>query len=241
MIDVAQQAVGVSFADNVWARRVVNIQNDLLRQYVQWQFQWADTTGGGCEDCEVRSNYIISGFEAFKATRRQVHPAERHQRAHGDERLGRLADRRRRPAIHANSLHPESDRNAASPHHAIINVNTNTESRRKSRWAASSVTANYAVGLRERAQRLASGHHRQRRQPEHPHRERDLPCARLQEADRFQWRSGPELHRTEHNRRWHGRRGTPEPGRANIFIQRGRGENCSAQVVEASGDPPAVK
>jgi hypothetical protein len=25
--------------------------------------------------------------------------------------------------------------------------------------------------------------------------------------------------------------GRPEPGRANIFIQRGRGENCSARVI----------
>ena len=59
VIDVAQQAVGVSFADNVWGKRVENIQNDPMRQYVQWQFQWCDTTGGGCEDCEVRSTYVI--------------------------------------------------------------------------------------------------------------------------------------------------------------------------------------
>jgi hypothetical protein len=42
-----------------------------------------------------------------------------------DERLGPLAYSGRRFAFTENSLHPESDRLAASPHHLIINVNTN--------------------------------------------------------------------------------------------------------------------
>ena len=57
VIDVAQHAIGVIYAENVWGRRVENIQNDLMRQYITWQIQWSDTTGGGCEDCEVRSTY----------------------------------------------------------------------------------------------------------------------------------------------------------------------------------------
>jgi hypothetical protein len=125
VIDVAQQAVGVSFADNVWARRVENIQNDPLRQYVQWQFQWADTTGGGCEDCEVRSTYVISGFEAFKATNVQfIRPKGVNAMFAMNGSGGWIiadADLRFTPM----SLHPESDRHQASPWHAVINVNTN--------------------------------------------------------------------------------------------------------------------
>jgi hypothetical protein len=125
VIDVAQQAIGVSYADNVWGRRVVNIQNDLLRQYVQWQFQWADSIGGGCEDCEVRSNYLISGFEAFKATNTQfIRPKGINAMFALNGSGGWIidgADLRFTP----NSLPPESDRYAASPWHPIINVNTN--------------------------------------------------------------------------------------------------------------------
>ena len=125
VIDVAQQAVGVTYADNVWARRVVNIQNDLLRQYVQWQFQWAASTGGGCEDCEVRSNYLISGFEAFKATNTQfIRPKGINAMFAMNGSGGWLidgADLR----FTANSLPPESDRYAASPWHPVVNINTN--------------------------------------------------------------------------------------------------------------------
>jgi hypothetical protein len=125
VIDVAQQAVGVMFADNVWGRRIENIQNDLLRQYVQWQFQWCDTTGGGCEDCEVRSTYVISGFESFKSTNVQfIRPKGMNAMMALNGSGGWLiqdADLR----FTANSLHPETDRFQASPWHAIINVNTN--------------------------------------------------------------------------------------------------------------------
>jgi hypothetical protein len=67
VIDVAQHALGVIYAQNVWGRRIENIQNDPMRQYITWQIQWSDTTGGGCEDCEVRSKYLIPGFEAFRS------------------------------------------------------------------------------------------------------------------------------------------------------------------------------
>ena len=125
VIDVAQQAMGVSYADNVWGRRIQNIQNDLLRQYVQWQFQWADANGGGCEDCEVRSNYLISGFEAFKSANVQfIRPKGINAMFAMNGSGGWLidgADLRFTP----NSLPPESDRYAASPWHPIININTN--------------------------------------------------------------------------------------------------------------------
>jgi hypothetical protein len=124
VIDVALQAVGVGFSDNVWARRVQNVQNDLLRQYVQWQFQWHDTTGGGCEDCEVVSNYILPGFEGFKATDvRFIRPKGLNalvamNGAGGWTIEGGVF------RFTAGSLHPESDKIAASPFHGIINVNT---------------------------------------------------------------------------------------------------------------------
>jgi hypothetical protein len=67
VVDVAQHALGVFYAENVWGRRIENIQNDPMRQYITWQIQWSDTTGGGCEDCAVRSAYLIPGYEAFRS------------------------------------------------------------------------------------------------------------------------------------------------------------------------------
>jgi hypothetical protein len=66
VVDAAQH-IAVVYAENVWVRRVENIQNDLMRQYIGWQIQWSDTTGGGCEDCEMRSAYLIPGYEAFRS------------------------------------------------------------------------------------------------------------------------------------------------------------------------------
>jgi hypothetical protein len=67
VIDTAQMAVMVTFADEIWAFRVSNIQNDPMRQYLQWQFQWVNTTGGGCVDCSIVSPKVIAGFEAFRS------------------------------------------------------------------------------------------------------------------------------------------------------------------------------
>jgi len=117
VIDVAQQAVGVSFADNVWARRVVDIQSDLRRQYVQWQFQWCDTTGVGCEDCEVCSSYVISGFEAFKSTSVQFIRPKGLNALFSINGSGSWLIEDADLRFTANSLHPESDQIAASPHH----------------------------------------------------------------------------------------------------------------------------
>jgi hypothetical protein len=65
--DVSQKAVGVDFASNVWAYRVTNNQNSVLQNYVQWQFGWSDTRGGGCVDCTVNSVALVAGFSSFKA------------------------------------------------------------------------------------------------------------------------------------------------------------------------------
>lgn len=65
--DVFWMAVGSSFCTNVWARRVTNYMTEGLRMYVQWQFQWADSVDGGCEDCRVESPTLLGGFEAFKS------------------------------------------------------------------------------------------------------------------------------------------------------------------------------
>ena len=241
VIDVAQQAVGVSFANNVWARRVVNIQNDLLRQYVQWQFQWADTTGGGCEDCEVRSTYIIPGFEAFKASDvKFIRPKGYNALTAINGSGGWLiqdADFRFSP----NSLHPDSDRLAASPHHGVINVNTNI-----------GVTPQVANGGRIlNATLIQEGYLNERNDSLQGIivNERN-PNIRIEGVTyRAPDYKAPTISNGAMGVNSTGLNttvdrivvvGKPQPGRANIFIQRGRGENCSAQVVEgcsATGSP----
>jgi hypothetical protein len=125
VIDVPQGATGVYYGINIWAYRVENIQNDLLRQYVQWQFQWADANGGGCVDCSVNSQYLISGFEAFKSTGVQF------LRFKGVNAIGAMngsgnflvedADLR----FTADSVPPEVDRYAANTDQAALNINNN--------------------------------------------------------------------------------------------------------------------
>ena len=233
VIDVAQQAVGVSFANNVWARRVVNVQRDLMRQYVQWQFQWADTTGGGCEDCEVHSSYIISGFEAFKAT------DVKFIRLKGINALMAMngsgawliedADLR----FTKNSLHPESDKIAASPFHGAINVNTGI-----------GITPQVVKGGTIRNVKIT--------QEGYVNAQNDSlkgiivnqnnPNVRI---ERVEYRApdykpptkangAMALDATGLNTTVKDMKvvGKPQPGRANIFIQRGRGEDCVAEVVE---------
>jgi hypothetical protein len=70
--DVSQKAVGVNFGSNTWAYRVTNNQSDPLQTYTQWQFQWANTIGGGCVDCVVNSAFLVPGFESFAATDHQM-------------------------------------------------------------------------------------------------------------------------------------------------------------------------
>jgi len=65
--DVFQKAVGVEHGKEVWARRCLNRMTDGLQDYIQWQFQWADSSGGGAEDCKVESPTLIPGFETFRS------------------------------------------------------------------------------------------------------------------------------------------------------------------------------
>jgi len=233
VIDVAQQAVGVSFSDNVWAKRVENIQNDLMRQYVQWQFQWCDTTGGGCEDCEVRSTFVISGFEAFKSTSVQfIRPKGVNALMSINGSGGWLiqdADLR----FTANSLHPESDRIAASPHHPIINVNTNI-----------GVTPQVALGGTIRNAKLV--------QEGYVNRNRDTlkgivvnesnPDIRIEKSAYYapDYRE-PTVTYGAIGLNSTGLRtvvddmvviGKARPGQNNIFVQRGTGRKCAAHTAE---------
>jgi hypothetical protein len=231
VIDVAQQAVGVSFANNVWARRVVNVQNDLLRQYVQWQFQWADTTGGGCEDCEIRSTYIIPGFEAFKATDVKFIRPKGHNALTAMNGSGGWLIEGAQLEFSPNSLHPESDRLAASPHHGIINVASNV-------GGAEQVAKG---GTIRNAKLVQKGYLNERNDTlqgiivnaGNPNILIESVSYYAPDYKRPTVSNGAVgLNSTGLNTVVNGMVvvGSSEPGRANIFIQRGRGENCSARV-----------
>jgi hypothetical protein len=69
--DVSQGAVTARFATDTWAYRCTNNQNTVLQAYIQWQFQWAATVGGGCVDCTVNSVALVQGFESFNSTNTQ--------------------------------------------------------------------------------------------------------------------------------------------------------------------------
>jgi hypothetical protein len=233
VIDVAQQAVGVSFADNVWARRVVNVQRDLMRQYVQWQFQWADTTGGGCEDCEVRSTYLIPGFEAFKATDvKFIRPKGINALMSMNGSGGWLiedADLRYTKMC----LHPDSDRMAASPFHGAINVNT-----------AIGVTPQVAKGGTIRNVKIIQEGYLNAQNDSLKgiivnQNNPDVRIERVEyvapdykaptKANGAMALDATGLNTTVKDMKVVGR---PQPGRPNIFIQRGRGQNCVAEVIE---------
>jgi hypothetical protein len=233
VIDVAQQAVGVTYASNVWARRVVNIQNDLLRQYVQWQFQWVDSDGGGCEDCEVRSNYLISGFESFKATNTQfIRPKGLNAMFAMNGAGGWIidgADLRFTP----NSLPPESDRYAASPWHPVLNINTNI-----------GVTPQTEMGGTIRNMTIIqSGYLNANNDSLKGVNVNDKnPNIRVEGLAFYapDFKSGSVsngplgMNSTGPSTTVNGVRviGKPQPGRANIFIMHGGGTNCSAEVVQ---------
>lgn len=65
--DVYMMAVGTIRCTDCWGERIDSTSSDGLRVYTQWQIEWADSIGGGCIDCSVRSKYLIAGFAAFKA------------------------------------------------------------------------------------------------------------------------------------------------------------------------------
>ena len=233
VIDVAQSAVGVSYADNVWARRVQSVQNDLLRQYLAWQFQWADATGGGCEDCEVRSNYIISGFEAFKSTNVQfIRPKGMNALFAMNGSGGWFidgADLR----FTANSLPPESDRNAASPWHPIVNINTNIGVTPQTGMGgtirnSTIIQSGYVTPNNDSLKGVVVNDNN--------------PNVRVEGLAYYapDFKSGSVsngalgLNSTGPSTTVNGVQvvGGPQPGRANIFIMQGGGVNCSGQVVQ---------
>ncbi|MBI5003808.1 peptidoglycan-binding protein [Candidatus Kaiserbacteria bacterium] len=62
-------AVGANYCNTCWAYRVDSTVKDPFQTYIQWQFEWGDSTGGGCVDCTVTSpQWIIPGFAMAKST-----------------------------------------------------------------------------------------------------------------------------------------------------------------------------
>jgi hypothetical protein len=230
VINVAQQAVGVSHADNVWARQVQNVQSDPLRQYVQWQFQWSDAKGGGCEDCEVRSTYVIPGFSSFKSTRVSFIRPKGQNAIMAMNGSGAWLIEGADLRFTANSLHPEG---YTTPFHPIIEANTNI-----------GVTPQVALGGTIRKVTII--------QEGYLNAKNDSlkgivvnennPDVRIEGAAYY----APDykapsvsngavgLNSTGLNTVVDGMLvvGRPQPGQANIFIQRGTGRNCSADVIE---------
>lgn len=230
VIDVAQQAVGVSYADNVWARRILNVQHDLLRQYVQWQFQWADTVGGGCEDCEVRSTYLIPGFEAFKSTKVQFVRPKGHNAIMAMNGSGGWLIEGADLRFTTNSLHAEG---YVTPFHPIIEASTNI-----------GVTPQVALGGTIRSVTLVQDHYLNARNDSlkgivvnenNPHVRIEGVAYYAPDYKAPTISNGAMgLNSTGLNTSVDGMLvvGKPQPGQANIFVQRGSGRNCSAHVVE---------
>jgi hypothetical protein len=230
VIDVAQQAVGVSYADNVWARRVQNIQKDPMRQYVQWQFQWSDSTGGGCEDCEVRSTYVIPGFSSFKSTRVSfVRPKGRNAIMAMNGSGGWLiegADLR----FTTGSLHPQG---YVTPFHPIIEANTNI-----------GVTSQVSLGGTIRNATIVQEGYLNAKNDSLKGIvvNQNNPAIRIEGAAYY----APDYKAPTVSNGAVGLNSTglktvvdgmlvigqSQPGMANIFVQRGSGQNCSALVVE---------
>jgi hypothetical protein len=232
VIDVPQQAVGVSFSDNVWARRVVNIQNDLMRQYVQWQFQWGDSTGGGCEDCEVRSTYVIPGFEAFKAINTQfIRPRGINALVAMNGAGGWLIDGADLRFTH-NSLSPESDRIAASPSHSIININHGFVTPQLALGGTIRNTTIIQVGYVNANNDTLKGVNVN---DQNPNIRVEGLAYYAPDYRPGSVSNGPlGMNSTGPSTTVNGVQviGKPQPGRANIFIMHGSGQNCSGQVVE---------
>jgi hypothetical protein len=209
---------------------VQNIQKDPLRQYVQWQFQWSDSTGGGCEDCEVRSTYVIPGFSAFKSTRVSfIRPKSGNAIMSMNGSGGWLiegADLRFTP----NSLHPQG---CVTPFHPIIEANTNT-----------GITAQVALGGTIRHVTMVQEGYLNAKNDSLKGIvvNQNNPDIRIEGASYY----APDYKAPTVSNGAMGLNSTgldtvvdgmlvvgrPQPGQANIFVQRGRGRNCSAQVLE---------
>lgn len=66
--DVFQDAVGTRYSNDTWAYHVDAHLTEGLARYIQWQFDWANSTGGGVVDSSVDSPILSNGFEAFQSS-----------------------------------------------------------------------------------------------------------------------------------------------------------------------------
>lgn len=70
VINPAQHAVTTSLSYDCWAYNCTAVIEEPMRAYTQWMFQWTDiydeNRGGGCVDCDVDSNFLVPGFNAFR-------------------------------------------------------------------------------------------------------------------------------------------------------------------------------
>jgi hypothetical protein len=122
--DVFQKAVGTAFSDGVWANRIKNVMTDGLRTYVQWQFQWTDSSGGGCVDCSVTSPYLIAGFEAFKSRDVQFIRPVGTNASMAMNSAGNFLIQDARLTVKSMSQHPDK---AFSEYNPLININSNID------------------------------------------------------------------------------------------------------------------
>jgi hypothetical protein len=68
-IDSGLAAFAVAYANNVTGLRLHGRRSAPVRQYLQWDFYWTETDGGGLTDCDWESDYVGSAFERFRAAR----------------------------------------------------------------------------------------------------------------------------------------------------------------------------
>lgn len=66
--DTWQQAVAASFADNLVMHDIALTLSYGSRDYIGWQIQFADATGGSATDITITSPKQTGGFESFKGT-----------------------------------------------------------------------------------------------------------------------------------------------------------------------------
>lgn len=67
-INVFADCFGSNYATNPLGYNVSAILTDGLQSYTQWQFQIANTSGGGCFGCSLQSPYLVPGFESFSSS-----------------------------------------------------------------------------------------------------------------------------------------------------------------------------
>jgi hypothetical protein len=142
--DVFQKAVGTAFSDGVWANRINNVMTDGLRTYVQWQFQWTDSSGGGCVDCSVTSPYLIAGFEAFKSRDVQFIRPVGTNATMAMNAAGNFSIQDARLIVKSMSQHPDR---TFSEYNPLININSNIN--QKHPYLALGGTINNATMIQE--------------------------------------------------------------------------------------------